>query len=69
MDDEFPFGEEDEFSRQKLFQFIQNAVAVGQWEIAKACIWIYAKETPRDKGKLQSFLLDIFANPEDMWYV
>ncbi len=67
MDKEFPFGEEEEFSKQKLLQFVQNAVAVGQWEIAKACFHVCAREFPREKGQLQSLLLEIFLNPKKMW--
>eukprot|EP00794_Sanderia_malayensis_P003215 gene3215-3692_t len=65
-DNEFPFGEEDAFSRQRCFQFIQNAVAVGQWEIAKACMRAYAREYPEEKSQIQSFLVDIFFNPSGM---
>ena len=63
MDEVLPFKETVERNQQKLLQLIQNAISLGQWELAKSSARIYHKNASSDCKDLQNLILEVIRHP------
>ena len=68
MDEVLPFKETADRNQQKLLQLIQNAISLGQWELAKSSARIYHKNASPDSKDLQNLMLEVIRHPRKFRY-
>ena len=67
-DEEFPSMSSEEVVLDKLFAFFFKNVALGQWQLAKACLQKIVERKFDARYDLKKCLLDIVDNPLNYKY-